>query len=73
MMNHINSYRRKKAMGKSAYDICKGIFPKDFFTTLGLRRIPDDKVFLKPALLRSRVYERTLKMDHRPEDRKKNT
>lgn len=72
MMNHINSYRRKKAMGKSAYDICMGIFPKEFFKKLGLRRIPDDEVLLKPALLRSRVYERTLKMDHRPKDRKKN-
>ena len=71
MMNHINSYRRKKALGKSPYDICMDVFPKRFFDALGLHRIPDDDVTLKPSLLRKRLRARTVQRDYRPESRKK--
>lgn len=52
MMNHVNSQRRKSLFGKAPMDVAKAIFPEDFFILLGLERIPDDKVCLKPSLIR---------------------
>lgn len=52
MMNHINSYRRKKQFGKCAYDVAMNLFPEDFFILLGLKKIPDTEVMLTPQLLR---------------------
>lgn len=50
MMNHINSYRRKKLYGKSAYQLAKGFLPEDFFILLGLEEIPDTEIVLQPSL-----------------------
>lgn len=52
MMNHINSYRRQKSFGKSAYDLAMAAFPPEFFYKLNLERIPDKKVNLNFDLLR---------------------
>lgn len=66
MMNHINSYRRKKSHGLCAYDLAMQAFPAEFFDHLGLYRIPDDQVMLKPKLLRERIRERTEAFDYSP-------
>jgi len=71
MMNHINSYRRKRAFGKSAYDKAMADFPKDFFEKLNLTRIPDDEVTLHPTLLRKRINARKKGRDYRLEDKKR--
>lgn len=55
MMNHINSYRRKKQFGKCAYDVAMPLFPEDFFILLGLEKILDRDVMLKPALIRHKA------------------
>lgn len=55
MMNHINSYSRKKSYGKCAYDLAMDAFPEEFFDLLGLYRIPPNEVILKPSLL-SKAY-----------------
>lgn len=50
MMNHINSYRRESALGKSAFDLIDGIFPQEFLDILGCYRIPDSEIILSPRL-----------------------
>lgn len=50
IMNHINSYRRKKVFGKSAFDLIEGIFPEQFLDALGCYRIPDNEIILSPKL-----------------------
>lgn len=52
MMNHINSYCRKKSFGKCAYDLAMEVFPQEYFDLLGLYRIPPNDVYLKPQLLK---------------------
>ncbi|MBR0379597.1 MAG: hypothetical protein IJH62_03455 [Mogibacterium sp.] len=52
MMNHINSYCRKKSFGKCAYDLAMDAFPQEYFDLLGLYRVPPNEVILKPELLR---------------------
>lgn len=52
MMNHINSYCRKKSFGKCAYDLAMDVFPERFFDLLGLYKIPANEVMLKPSLLK---------------------
>ena len=71
MMNHINSLRRKRARGKSAYDRAMLDFPSAFFAKLKLTRIPDDEVTLSPKLLKDRIKARTKHRDYRPESRKR--
>ncbi len=51
MMNHINSYARSSLFGKTPYDVAMAVMPEDFFTLLGLEKIPGDEVLLKPSLL----------------------
>ena len=51
MMNHINSYKRKALLGKSALELAKTIFPEDFFILLGIEEIPPEQIILKPKLL----------------------
>ena len=50
MMNHINSYKRDKLFGKSAYEVARAIVPKDFFVLLGLEEIPPSEINLTPSL-----------------------
>ena len=71
MMNHINSLRRKRARGKSAYDRAMPDFPSAFFSKLNLTRIPDDVVTLNPMLLKDRIKSRTEHRDYRPASRKR--
>ena len=62
MMNHINSYCRKKSFGKCAYDLAMDVFPEDFFDLLGLYKIPANEVMLKPKLLKD-AYEKAKARD----------
>ena len=52
MMNHINSYKRKALLGKSALEVAKTILPEDFFILLGIEEIPSTNIILKPKLLK---------------------
>ena len=60
MMNHINSYCRKKSFGKCAYDLAMDVFPERFFDLLGLYKIPANDVLLKPSLLKE-AYSKAAK------------
>ncbi len=51
MMNHINSYCRESLFGKCPYDMAMAVMPEDFFTLLGLEKIPADEVLLRPSLI----------------------
>ena len=51
MMNHINSYCRESLFGKCPYDMAMAVMPEDFFTLLGLEKIPADEVLLRPPLI----------------------
>ena len=62
MMNHINSYCRKKSFGKCAYDLAMDAFPETFFDLLGLYKIPANEVMLKPQLLKD-AYEKAKARD----------
>ena len=62
MMNHINSYCRKKSFGKCAYDLAMDVFPEEFFDLLGLYKIPANEVMLKPQLLKD-AYEKAKNRD----------
>ena len=59
MMNHINSYCRKKSFGKCAYDIAMDVFPIGFFDLLGLYKISGNEVVLKPSLLKEAYSKAT--------------
>lgn len=52
MMNHINSYPRKKWNGKSPLDMFIQIYGQETATLLGLKRIEPDSIILKPELLK---------------------
>lgn len=52
MMNHINSYCRRKSFGKCAYDLAMEVFPQEYFDLLGLYKIDPNEVMLKPQLLK---------------------
>lgn len=52
MMNHINSYPRKKWNGKSPLDMFIQIYGEETATLLGLKRIDPDSIKLKPDLLK---------------------
>lgn len=60
MMNHVNSYCRKKSFGKCAYDLAMEVFPERFFDLLGLYKIPANEVLLKPMLLKE-AYSKAAK------------
>lgn len=62
MMNHINSYCRKKSFGKCAYDLAMDAFPEMFFDLLGLYKIPANEVMLRPQLLKD-AYEKAKARD----------
>ncbi|MFQ9891591.1 MAG: transposase [Emergencia sp.] len=52
MMNHINSYPRKKWNGQAPIDLFIKIYGKETATLLGLEKIPSDSIHLTPALLK---------------------
>lgn len=51
LMNHVNSYPRKKWNGQSPIDLFIKIYGQETATLLGLERIPSDSINLTPALL----------------------
>lgn len=52
MMNHINSYPRKKWKGQTPIDLFKQIYGEETSTLLGLDKIDVDSILLKPELLK---------------------
>lgn len=52
MMNHINSYPRKKWKGQAPIDLFIQIYGRETATLLGLRKIDVDSILLKPELLK---------------------
>ena len=52
MMDHINSYPRKKWNGQAPIDLFIKIYGHETAAVLGLKKIPSDSINLKPALLK---------------------
>jgi len=52
MMNHINSYTRKKLNDKSPFDVFSFLHGSDVIETLGIVRIHANDIILKPKLLK---------------------
>ena len=52
LMNHVNSYPRKKWNGRAPIDLFIKIYGQETATLLGLERIPSDSINLTPALLK---------------------
>lgn len=52
LMNHINSYPRKKWNGQSPLDLFIKIYGQEVSLLLGLKKIPSDSIILTPALLK---------------------
>ena len=52
MMNHINSYPRKKWKGQAPVDLFIQIYGRETATLLGLEKINVDSILLKPELLK---------------------
>lgn len=52
MMNHINSYPRKKWKGQAPIDLFKQIYGEETTTLLGLEKINVNSILLKPELLK---------------------
>jgi IS30 family transposase len=51
MMNHINSYKRKKLNDRSPYETFGFHYGEEVLTKLGCRAIAPDEIQLKPSLL----------------------
>ena len=58
MMNHVNSYPRESLYGRCPYDVAKALYPPDFLGLLGMERIPDEQIVMKPSLLADRLATR---------------
>lgn len=52
MMNHINSYPRKKWNGQAPVDLFRQIYGEEITKLLGLKKIPSDSIQLTPELLK---------------------
>ena len=52
LMNHINSYLRKKWDGQSPIDLFVQIYGQETATLLGLNKVPSDSINLMLALLK---------------------
>ena len=52
MMNHINSYPRKKWKGQTPIDLFRQIYGEETVTLLGLEKIDVDSILLRPELLK---------------------
>ena len=52
MMSHINSYGRKKLGDKSPYEVFSSLYGENTLRKLGITFIHNDKVMLRPALLK---------------------
>ena len=52
MMNHINSYKRKKLNNRSPYETFSFYYGEETLKRLGCESVPADQILLKPALLK---------------------
>ena len=52
LMNHIDSYPRKKWNGRSPYDLFVKIYGQETATLLGLEKVSFDSINLTPALVK---------------------
>ena len=52
MMDHINSYRRKKLNGKSPYEAFSFYYGEDLIRKLGCHPVPAKDIHLRPGLLK---------------------
>lgn len=52
MMNHINSYPRKKWNGQAPIDLFVKIYGQETANLLGLEKIPSNSITLTPALFK---------------------
>jgi len=52
MMNHINSYKRKKLNNRSPYETFSFYHGEDVLKKLGCSPVPADEILLKPTLLK---------------------
>lgn len=52
MMNHINSYKRKKLNNRSPYETFSFLHGEDVLEALGCRKVDAKDIMLKPALLK---------------------
>lgn len=52
MMNHINSYTRKKLGSRSAYQLLSFLYGEDVLAKLNVALVPADEINLTPSLLR---------------------
>lgn len=52
MMNHINSYKRKKLNNRSPYETFSFLHGEEVLTKLGCRPVAASDIMLKPALLK---------------------
>ena len=51
MMNHINSYTRKKLNNRSAYQLFSFLYGDEIADKLEMKAIPANEIILKPELL----------------------
>ena len=52
MMDHINSYKRKKLNHRSPYEAFSFYYGEDVLNRLGCRPVAAEKIILKPRLLK---------------------
>ena len=52
MMDHINSYKRKKLNNRSPYEAFSFYYGEEVLKKLGCRQVPADNIILKPSLLK---------------------
>lgn len=52
MMSHINSYKRESTDYAVPYDVFSATYGKEILEALGISRIPENEVMLRPALLK---------------------
>lgn len=52
MMNHINSYPRKKWNGRSPLEVFTSIYGKSVPSILSMKQIAADSINLKPELIK---------------------
>ena len=52
MMDHINSYKRKKLNNRSPYEAFSFYYGEEVLQKLGCHQVPADDIILKPALLK---------------------
>ncbi len=52
MMNHINSYTRKKLNNRSAHQLFSFFYGEEVASALTMQTIPANEIILKPELLK---------------------